>query len=388
MSYRDFLNLTHAYAWHQAHLVNSTPDEPGLVSALIATPMIQELERLVRAQLNVKHVILNGIFTHKTPTVKPRGAANSVEIGDMLFVRQHLSGSTATIGRAFLIQAKRNTTPTSGGVAQGNPRIQFDLYKKWPRFEGTSRIPRGCAGGNDWAFQANSNEPFGRYTAIYGDHAFTPATPPTTWVGAPTPAPGSGFTHSGYKNDTTWGYGNVSQTTNPRMGVACPDDFADLLSDFVLGNAGAPFVPGQISAQDHWSSFINEMLLVAASGNYTFFSRRTGVLTPTPRKGTVTTFQAAVSLALLMRKESVVDLVWEFMSGPGRISSAFPETIRQAIKDIDQLAGESMYLPPPPPGGVSQPPDEPGHPPILSLITVDDACPEGLRAESPSTRAG
>lgn len=374
MPFRDFINLTHAYAWHHALQVKKVPDEPGLVSAYISKPMVRELERLVRRQLpTVKHVIANGIFTHKTPTVRPKGAPNSVEIGDLLFVRQHFSKNIPTIGRAFLLQAKRNTQPTSGNVVSGNPRIQFELYKNWPSFVGTTRIQAGCMGSRNWKFAATQTEPYGRYLAIYDGYAFNPPGPPTRWTGPPRAVLGSTF--SRFPGNTTWSYGDVTAATSPSTGVACNQDFADLLEGFVLGNRGVPFTPGFFSTADHWSTFVNDMLSIAALGNYTYKSARTGVTQSQMRNSTISAFQT--TLGLLIQKDE-----FRHFAIPRPLRwYPFGAKSREVLKDLLSLLPDGGGdIPPTNYEEGFNPPDEPGHPPILSLITMGDGCPDGLRA--------
>lgn len=378
MPFSDFINLTHAYAWHQANLVKKTPDEPGLVSAYISKPMVTELERVVRQCLpHVKHFVANGIFTHKTPTVQPQGAPNSVEIGDMLFIRQHISKNIPTIGRAFLLQAKRNVNPSSGNVASGNPKIQFDLYQNWPKFVGTSRISAGCMGKPNWDFKpSHKGQPFGRYLAIFDGHAFDPPGSPIAWTGAPIPVPSVAL--GLFKGNTSWGYGDVTATTNPSIGVPCGQDFADLLKKFVLGKEGAPFTPGLMSDTDHWSTFVNEMLGIAAQSNYTYLSARTGVTLPQSRNSSISAFQVAITLDLLAQR----DRPRRFFLSP-YLHHLFwfdPESREIERELLSLLDGDSEY--PPPFRHITDfiPPDEPGHPPILSLITIGDECPDGLRA--------
>lgn len=389
---RNFINLTHAYAWHQAQAVGKVPDEPGLVSAFIAKPMLDELECLVKAELGAStKVLVDGIFTHKTPTVWPTVAPNpnSVEIADLMLVRQHVNPSTgvAISGRAFLLQAKRNVLPNSGNVAAGNPFIQFNLYKKWPPFEGTTRLSKGAANGANWQFPYIEGNPYGRYLAVLDGNAFVPAGAPPVWQGCPTrnaacapytfPAAGS------------WGYGDISLQTAPAAGVNCSTDFALLLGEFIKGNAGVPFTPGRWSHTDHWSTFVTEMLGHALSANYTYLSGRTGIIQPAMRMGTISSFVAAQPiLELLRRRYSAGNNVlarrfWdidEFDWMPPW--SYWPwlddEFYKQSRAIFLAIAREDDGGALPPEVGNEQPPDEPGFPSLLSIVTIGDETPEGL----------
>ncbi|MDO3527685.1 hypothetical protein ACNRBH_06810 [Ralstonia pseudosolanacearum] len=404
---RDFLNLTHAYAWHCAHAANagSAPDEPGLVSSLIARPMLKELERLVKQHLQPsgQRVLLNGIFTHKTPTVlsaqvpTPPGGnvrthpvPNSVEIGDLLFVRQHVDPSGKPVqGRAFLLQAKRNTTPDSGNVSTGNPRIQFDLYSAWPEFLGATRLRSHAAGTTAWNFPATSTHPgpqaYGRYLAVYDGKAFDPPAS-GQWTGAPPPtAAGLG---TAWSSRCSWMHGPARGMTLPLAYpvVPCPSDFAPLLADFVDGRAGIPFIPTHVqpATADHWSIFINEMLAIAALPNYTYRSVRTNVRRARSRNGRIATLATVLPILGLIETRH---REWNWEAGP----LGTPRWIDWSLTDEglalleDLLTAASRYgdKHPPPEGPTDDghmPPDEPGHPTVVSLITFGESVPEGLSA--------
>ncbi|WP_247536797.1 hypothetical protein [Ralstonia pseudosolanacearum] len=398
---RDFLNLTHAYAWHCAHAANagSAPDEPGLVSSLIAQPMLTELEQLVKQHLQPygQRVLLNGIFTHKTPTVlsaqvptPPGGSVrthpvpNSVEIGDLLFVRQHVDPSGKPVqGRAFLLQAKRNTTPDSGNVSTGNPRIQFDLYSAWPEFLGTTRLPKYAAGTKPWDFPGQ--EEYGSYLAVYDGKAFDPPAS-GQWTGAPPPtAAGLG---TAWSSPCSWMHGPARGMTLPLAHpvVSCPSDFAPLLADFVDGRAGIPFAPTHVqpAAADHWSIFINEMLVIAALRNYTYRSVRTNVRRARSRNGRIATLAAVLPILSLIETRHR-EWYWEVgpLSSPRWIDWPLDEEGGALLKDLFIAASRYGDRHPPPEGPTDDdpmPPDEPGHPTILSLITFGESVPEGLSA--------
>ncbi|BCK87357.1 hypothetical protein MIZ01_1135 [Sideroxyarcus emersonii] len=391
---RNFINLTHAYAWRQAKTVGKVPDEPGLVSAFIAKPMLDELERLVKAELGASTTVLvDGIFTHKTPTVRPMVApnSNSVEIADLMLVRQHVNPNTGVpiSGRAFLLQAKRNTVPNSGNVAAGNPLIQFNLYQNWPPFEGTTRLSQGAANSANWRFPNIPGNPYGRYLAVLDGNAFVPAVAPPVWQGCP--ARNAQFAPYTFPAEGSWGYGEIGPLTTPAAGVNCGTDFALLLAKFIKGNAGVPFTPGLWSQTDHWSTFVTEMLDHALSTNYTYLSARTGITQPTKRMGGISSFVAAQPiLELLRRRYSVgfnkvlarrfwdIDkfdgwLPWIYWPWPdGKFFVSYRDIIRAIAREDD---GDVL----PPKVGNEQPPDEPGFPSLLSIVTIGDETPEGLK---------
>ncbi len=410
---RDFLNLTHAYAWHCANAAHagSAPDEPGLVSSLIAQPMLKELEHLVKQHLQKQHsqstshgVLLNGIFTHKTPTVRsarvptpPKGGvlmhpvSNSVEIGDLLFVRQHVDPSGKPVhGRAFLLQAKRNTTPDSGNVSTGNPRIQFDLYSAWPEFLGTTRLRTYATGAAPWDFPVlhHGQEAYGSYLAVYDGKAFDPPVS-GQWTGAPKPT--TAGLGAAWSSPCSWMHGPAHGMTLPPASpvVPCPHDFAALLAKFVDGNAGVLFTPTYVQPAaanpDHWSIFINEMLAIAALPNYTYRSVRTNVRRAQSRNGRIAALTTVLPILGLIEARH---RDWNCAGAP----LGFPRWINYVLLDaegrqlVDALLdaasryGHEDPPPEPPQDDGDLPPDEPGHLAVLSLITFGESIPEGLSA--------
>ncbi len=392
---RNFINLTHAYAWHQAQAAGKVPDEPGLVSAFIAKPMLDELERLVKVELGAStKVLVDGIFTHKTPTVLPTVApnSNSVEIADLMLVRQHVNPSTgvAISGRAFLLQAKRNRLPNSGNVAAGNPFIQFNLYQNWPPFEGTTRLSQGAANGANWQFPNIPGNPYGRYLAVLDGNAFVSASAPPVWQGCPTKnAACAPYT---FPAEGSWGYGNIDSLTIPAAGVDCSTDFASLLGEFIKGSAGVPFTPGLWSQTDHWSTFVTEMLGHALSANYTYLSARTGITRPERRMGRISSFVAAQPIMELLRRRYSAGfnnvlahrlweidefdwlLLWRYLPW---LDDGFSEPTRAIFQAIAREDDGGAL---PPEVGNEQPPDEPGFPSLLSIVTIGDETPEGLKS--------
>lgn len=301
---RDYVNLTHALAWERATQRGTTPDEPGLVASFLDSSLQNHLQSILLSQytgMRKLNMQLNSIFTHKTPVVTPAGAANGVEIADLMLIRQHFAvgGSTPrTAARALLLQAKRNTQPHSGHVGSGNPKIQFELYQSWRPFKGSSYLSKGPDGQGltDWDFNpAKLTAPpdYGHYLAVFDGHAFD-------YVAAPqylaNPSAGLIFPASNYPmnppHGSTWANAPVSASDTSAAGVACHIDFAQTLEQFVLGTAGQPFTPGVSTGSDHWSIFVNQMLLTAASSQYTYTSKRTGVASGAPRGRQIQAFMA------------------------------------------------------------------------------------------------
>lgn len=385
---RDFINLSHAYAWHCA--AGGKPDEPGLVSALIAPVMIKELKRII-AKNEPKFAsdplppLLNGIFTHKTPLVQPKKETRAVEIADLMLVRQHwntASGKVIRTGRAVLLQAKRNSVPTSGDVSTGNPRIQYNLYANWPEFEGRRRLRQFAISPDPWNFPSLDSDCYGKYIAIFDGDAFDyPASSGyPSWTGAPTgkftPAVGA------YTSGTSWGLGDINPTYASPSGVPCRQDFAEVLELFIRGGYGASFTPGGTS--DHWSIFVNEMLLTAAEPGYTYLSKRTGITTPQSRNGRISFESALTMLGLLHHDIGLSPWLQSFFS---RESDHLDELKRyssilhllQEHADHSRIAssGRGSNRDDPPDRLVDSPEDF-GHPAILSLITFGPETPEFL----------
>jgi hypothetical protein len=308
---RYWINLSHALAWRGTAQTQAnpnvktywTPDEPGLVAALLDNRIQSGLEGALRKNsTGSANVRIDSIFTHKTPTVR-FGGRTPVEIGDLLLIRQHFDTQTLTSqGKALLLQAKKNTASDSGSVLSGNPNTQFELYKGWAPFEGVTRLAVG-----PWDFlQTNRQGRFGEYLAVFAGqaHAFTP---PGT-LGTATAA----FTRSNYPSPpqpSAWANGAVAPTASSANFVQCPDDFAITLSKFFAGCAGESFIPGPIGAGNDWSDFVNTMLGEAAKIDYTFISRRTNIQRPTRRIGTINAFvaiQPLLKLALMQQVQQYV----------------------------------------------------------------------------------
>lgn len=400
---REFINLTHALAWDRAKNLNTIPDEPGLVASFLDSTLQAQLQSILAAHYTAGKSLnmqLSSVFTHKTPVIKPVGAANGVEIADLLLIRQHFAKgkeTAATTGRALLLQAKRNSTPSSGNVASGNSLIQFDLYKSWPDFEGVSRLPKAPPGALNWSFSppAGTQSGYGHYLAVYDGQAFdwTPGPPP-----AMTPTLNSLFPSSGYPPSTapstTWANGPVLPNDTASNGVACTDDFAITLERFINGAAGEFFQPGVHSGQDHWSVFVNRMLMIAAQRNYTYTSKRTGVPSGTARSRNVSAFAAVKPYLAFEIQAGLQSLIpssaWAHLDSRLYLEDWFllrhllaPYT--PSFEFISDLHDFLRYAPrggePPPElrDTESNPFDDGGHLPVLVLATTSDEMLDELR---------
>ena len=389
---RYWINLSHALAWQGTAQTQAdpnvksyrTPDEPGLVAALLNSSIQRGLEGELKKHLTGKaNVRIDSIFTHKTPTVE-FGGKTPVEIGDLLLVRQHFDTHTLTSqGKALLLQAKKNTASNSGSVSSGNPNTQFELYKGWAPFHGVTRLPVG-----PWNFlKTNQQGRFGEYLAVFEGqaHAFTP---PVT-LGAETAA----FTQSDYppptQPKTVWASGPVAPTASAANLVQCPNDFATTLAQFFVGLAGESFVPGSISTNNDWSDFVNTMIGVAAKTDYTFVSRRTNIQGPKRRSGTINAFvaiQPLLKLALMQQVQQYVPGVDHKGIPDFQNEPHFFKMARRASALVNDLYGMDQRLreeffanygegeggnnePPFRPEEPERPSSDGGHVPILSIST-------------------
>lgn len=380
---RHWINLSHAQAWAasvSSPAVYKTPDEPGLVAALLGSDIQNGLEAELKKALGpTANVQVDSVFTHKTPLVKPNGKT-PVEIGDLLLIRQHfVTGPTPSAqGMAVLLQAKKNSKPSSGNVSSGKENIQFELYRDWPTFHGETRLartPDAHPKAKPWDFkEPHRKNKFGQYLAIF-DQAAHDFTPPTT-LGAATTA----FTASSYP-PTAWSSGLVMPPPGP-LEVNCPDDFAHTLAEFLRGNVGEPFAPGSIGGTDHWSRFINTMLGEAAKTSYSFVSRRTNITTATPRGARICTLMAMeplVKLAIIQEIQSYLPRhdgsgLPNFMDEPHFFYNAsrrpgFIYDLREMSETLRQLIGAIDTPPNNPEDSVRRADDNDGHVPILSIAT-------------------
>jgi hypothetical protein len=180
----------------------------------------------------------------------------------------------------------------------------------------------------------------------------------------------------GFSEDSSWGYGSISAATLPNDGVNCNNSFANLLRDFVEGKAGVPFTPGGLCPNDHWSAFVNEMLRVAALGDYTYLSTRTQVDEPLSRNGSVESYLAVMpTLGFISQRFGTRRVRLSennnFHFSPWLRGDDYIIT-RDLCKWADEASGHNEI----PPDNIeySSPPEDPGHIPIISLITFGKDC--------------
>lgn len=397
---REAINLSHAKAWDEAITLSTTPDEPGLVAMFLSTTTQNRIQSALQASFpSGMNMQLSSVFTHKTPVVEPVGAPNGVEIGDLLLIRQHFStgyAGPATAGRALLLQAKKNATPSSGSIPRGNPTIQFELYRDWPDFRGRTHLrtgPNGLPGGL-WDFtSASGRQDFGQYLAVYDGHAYNlaPGASPPISPHPHSGLSGSGYPPSGSKTASTWASGLVPTTALAPNPVACHDDFAQTLEDFAQGWAGVPFTPG--TATDHWSIFVNRMLSVAASARYTFSAARVGLPHGSRRGVDFLALRGAQPYFALALHDLIAEGV---ASAPSRIQLLNEGRFAVSLSDpfLRDLVEQGFLKPGPVNAEGGGPPvktaregsdnDDEGHVPVLVLATSGPEMPPGLRDLPPS----
>lgn len=380
MNYREFINLTHAFAWHGAQTAgHAFPDEPALVSSFVEPQMLSQLEAIARAQVPQQHWKISSIFAHKTPTVHPHGETGPVEIADLMLVRLHISNATPARGRAFLLQAKRSPRPTTGAIPFGKPQIQFRLYQNWPIFEGTTRLPRLCCNTQAWSFAPPpAGLAYGRYLILYNEQAFCLAA---SLSDPPIPVSGSSFVSAGFPGDATWAHGLALPTAATPVRADGTEDFSVILEHFVSGNEGIPFEPGLFSTSDHWSTFVNTMLLYGTDPGYAYLAAARGVTQRQPRGGVISSFPRFVAASFMLRDSP--HLLGYILGAP-----PFSPAMRAVDRDLhllSYLAGAPEFNsdePPVPPFETMRSSDEgPGTPAILLAVSAGNEVPEGLRGE-------
>lgn len=276
---RYYTNLSHAYAW-KAMKPGKVMDEPTLVQAFLSKQIIPKIRGILRNQLVPgARTLTRGIFTHKTPWVKMKGAAAACEIADLMLVHKHFYPfKLQPQGNALLLQAKTSDIPHTGALTKTGDVTQFHLYEKWDEFKGTKRIGNGPFPGSPntpWDFRSGgmrSASDASAYLTIFDTQAFEmlPLVPPQAylWESQLGLAVGTTFNSGMYPSDCVWSTGsNPPLGAAPAAGVGCGTDFGTTFCDFLKGAVGRPFVSG---AADHWSIFVERMLAASAQKSYTY----------------------------------------------------------------------------------------------------------------------
>lgn len=323
---RDYVNRSHAYAW--LNCTGKAPDEPALISSLLSQEMYLGLRDALRKRLpTTTDVSVRGIFTHQTPQVQMDGETQSVEIADLMLVHQHFNrpGHSLPYGNALLFQAKRTAARSTGSVNSGTQRLQFELYQSWKPFVGKGRLPPAPPGFLHWDFrhgnvvsQAKAVQG-AEYLTVYDMQAYSVAPASPQWMASLLDGPAHSSLVTAYSDQCTWSAGGTPDPyATAADGVDCPLDFGRVFTGFLNGTHGRSFRPGVIDGRNHWSVFVNTMLLMsaAASSRYVYNSKNQRVVS---RVRSREVLQLAAQTAMMHTLEAELD---EFesrhrlMSGP------------------------------------------------------------------------
>ncbi|KRD25364.1 hypothetical protein ASE39_22600 [Acidovorax sp. Root267] len=377
---QEYANKAHANAWRIA----LKPDEPALVSSFLSRSMYRGLRDVIQNHVTPSTaVMVRGIFTHQTPKVLLQSRSQSCEIADLMLVRQHFypSRRNRTTGHALLLQAKKCPQPQTGSVAGGTQECQFELYRDWSPFEGTTRLPKGPPGSNSWDFRQGglitqaTAATCSEYLTVFDKHAFSTVAANPQWRASVVKGPAFPQLAGNYPQNCTWSAGGCpTPTSSASAGVMCLDDFGTVFREFFNGRRGRSFTSGISSGADHWSIFVNMMLQISArpNGDYVYTSKNQGVIAG--MRGRNLAFAEAIPSLL----HSIDDEVDAFLENPG---STFDMTNRMLKLVRSRLHGQRQNLEehpqrPAPPDSIDMP-EQPslGHIPLLLVTTVGEEPP-------------
>ncbi len=134
ISHDDHRNLYYAIEKSLSEaLKNPSQSEPQLIANMVwHIPRQINGFTLCKNGLNIQ---AGGVFVHQQPQVScgnfPEAMPQSVEIGDLLFLRTEKRNGTVSSRSALLLQAKK----ISSLPASPDNKNQHHLYAKWPPFE-------------------------------------------------------------------------------------------------------------------------------------------------------------------------------------------------------------------------------------------------------------
>ena len=274
---RDLINSAHSDTWDNYDWVRShagvyglkprttakwkTPGEPAFVSRLLEYSFAgRRLAWAIEKYLEPRGLcngapLISGVFIHQKPKVSFGRRPSSVELGDLLLVRQHFQlGNAVPTGRAFLIQAKSSNRPQTDKLT-GKEAKQFSLYADWS----TSFVfPNGEVGdppdhSPKWNFSIGPM----RYLSNTGCYGLVANTRSASQL------------RSSFPENCMWAVGDAKK---PPKGHASTVDASELslssmLEGFLRGARGRPWV-ARPRQDDHWSTFITRMLQFASRWHY------------------------------------------------------------------------------------------------------------------------
>lgn len=242
------LDVKNASSWHG-------PGEPALTYGVMSDEVVHRIRRHL-SELSMppemSQPLLTFGFIHQKPKVLYTNKLKlniDIELGDILIIRHHfIYGKKEPEGRAFILQAKAKATPTTGKLSSQEIK-QLELYEDWslgfifPNKEIASPRSGGC-----WDFsQCNAGNV--EHTGIYGVVLSTEQTVKNL---------------EKFPGKCVWGIGLPKDALNYRKGKAIHTREVSLdeaISGIIEGDFGRPWVINPESHQDHWSEFINNILV-------------------------------------------------------------------------------------------------------------------------------
>ncbi len=224
---RAAVDLSLLTAWSRCARVNSIPQEPDIVAALVleGTPLIQRaLDSLLPG--GISSTVL-GVYCHQSPYVQfDRRPEEQCELGDLLVCHFHMPGTGLQRLNALLLQAKiSRPEPTR---LRGDDLTQFELYSQWPAFTYLSKPLRG---------ERRQVMPLAAHT---GAQYLTIERKLPLVQGSPM---------------------RIAFPWNPLVSRGA---FEQEFFRFVWGNTGRAFLPRALAVKDEWSQVVWDLIRSAA----------------------------------------------------------------------------------------------------------------------------
>ena len=230
------------------------PGEPALAYGVMDSSTCDEIADAITKRLNgvsPGQTLATFYFIHQKPKVDYINKANipvQIELGDLLFIRHHFkSGSVTPEGRAFILQAKVNTSPTTGGLSADDVK-QLELYQDWSLGftfpHGEFGLPKN---GAKWDFSQGTQSPVSQ-TGAYGVVLSKRQ---------------NGSLEKKFSDQCVWGVGFPDKAKTLRKRPSVPADsisLAKALDGLINGGFGRTWVTNPTDQNDHWSQFINDAL--------------------------------------------------------------------------------------------------------------------------------
>lgn len=369
---RSYLKRTHAYAWQLA----KKPDEPAIVHAFLADAMWPVLQEILRGQVKSKtELMVRGIFTHQTPTVQEVNKAPGCEIADLMLVKMHMptSKNQKPYGKALLLQAKHKASPHTGSLTKAGDLAQFNLYKDWNPFNGTSRLapcpPPPAVHGIPWNLRGTDKasvwKPTAEYLTVFKGAAFTmDANLDAQCARVDKGNDYSAFESANWPNSSPWSNGVLDARNMPSDGVACQNDFAETLWKFVEGKYGRSFNAEDPKSTDHWSIFVRTMLETSCASDYKFGKNNL------PRSQTAMVSSFATVLPLVAEQQVQDFLADATFDGFEFINACLARYDRSSFAHQFKDNGPGQPREPDPREVFISPPR--GHVPILLIVTYGE----------------